>query len=285
MRKILVAGSTGQLGKWVARELKRRGHAVRALARDAGKLAEIELEEIVTADLTRPETLRGACDGVDAVISCAGASMNFNNFSDRKSFYEVDYHGNLNLLAEAKKAGVKKFVYVSLANADKLRQTEYADAHEKFVDELRSSGLDHTVVRPTGFFGFHLEILKFASKGRGMVIGSGGSKTNPIHESDVAAACVDALEKGSGELIVGGPDVFTRRETVELAFAALNRKPSLMSVPPWMFKLMISPLKLINPRIHALLDFGVAVTQIDVLAPKFGSERLSNYFEVAAKEL
>jgi hypothetical protein len=43
--------------------------------------------------------------------------------------------------------------------------------------------------------------------------------------------------------------------------------------------------KLINPRIHALLDFGVAVTQIDVLAPKFGSERLSDYFEVAAKEL
>lgn len=247
MKKILVAGSTGQLGKCVLRGLKRRGYAVRALARDAGKLAEIEIDEVVKADLTRPETLRGACDGVDALISCAGASMNVNNFGDRKSFYEIDYRGNLNLLAEARKAGVKKFVYVSLATADKLRQTEYADAHEKFVDELRASGLDHTVVRPTGFFGFHLEILKFASKGRGLLIGSGDSRTNPIHESDVAAACVDALGKGDDELIVGGPDVFTRRETVELAFAALNRKPSLMSVPPWTFKLMISPLKLINP--------------------------------------
>ncbi len=126
--------------------------------------------------------------------------MSFNNFGDRKSFYEVDYEGNMNLLAEAKKAAVKRFVYVSLANAGNLRQTEYADAHEKFVDELRASGLKHTVVRPTGFFGFHLEILKFASKGRGLVIGSGDHSTNPIHEADVAAAYVFALEKDKGTL-------------------------------------------------------------------------------------
>lgn len=285
MRKILVAGSTGQLGKCVLRELNGRRYAVRALARDAGRMAGLEVDGVVIADLTKPETLRGACDGVDAVISCAGAAMSFNRFGDRRSFYEVDYRGNLNLLGEAKKAGVKKFVYVSLSSADKLRQTEYADAHEKFVDELRSSSLDHTVVRPTGFFGIHLEILKFASKGRGLVIGSGDCRTNPIHEADVAAACVEALEKVDDELIVGGPDVFTRRETVELAFTVLNRQPSLVSVPPWAFKLMINPLKLINRRIHALMDFGVAVSQIDVMAPKFGSQRLSDYFGVAAKEL
>ena len=102
MKKVLVAGATGQLGRLVAKELKGCGYAVRAVARNAGKLTGLGIDDVVTGDLTKPETLSGIGDGVDAVISCAGASMNINDFSDRKSFYEVDYQGNLNLLGEAK---------------------------------------------------------------------------------------------------------------------------------------------------------------------------------------
>ncbi|HEX8999478.1 MAG TPA: SDR family oxidoreductase [Blastocatellia bacterium] len=285
MAKILVAGASGQLGKHVARELKLRGYAVRAIARDAGKLASLGIEEAVTADLTKPETMRGACDGVDAVISCAGASMNINDFKDRQSFYEVDYQGNLHLLNEARKANVDKFVYVSLAGAENLRQTEYADAHEKFVEALRASEVKNVVIRPTGFFGFNLELLKFAAKGRGLVVGKGHCKTNPIHEADVATACVDALESETSDIPAGGPEIFTRRETVEMAFAALNRKPSIVSIPPGLFKLMVAPLKLFNRRIYALMDFGIAVTQVDSIAPVVGSRNLRRYFEEAVKSL
>jgi uncharacterized protein YbjT (DUF2867 family) len=283
MRKALVAGATGQLGKCVLTELKQRGYAVRAIARDAGKLAGLGIDETVTADLTEPETLRGVADGVEFVISCAGATMNMNNFGDRKSFYEVDHQGNRNLLAEAKRAGVKKFVYVSLACADQLRRTEYADAHEKFVEDLRASGMPHTVVRPTGFFGFMLEILKFAGKGRGILIGDGACRTNPIHQADVAAACVEAVESNQPEMAVGGPDVLTRRQITEQAFDVLQRKPNVMSISPGVFKLIISPLRLVNRRIHALMDFGIAVTQIDVVAPAYGSRQLRTYFEDAVR--
>lgn len=286
IQKVLVAGATGQLGKAVVAELKRRGYWVKACGRDARKLQalkqEFGVEEIAAVDLTDANTLQGGCSQIDAVISCAGASMSMNNFGDRKSFYEVDYHGNLNLLAEAGKQRVSKFVYVSLAEADKLRQTEYADAHEKFVEALRASSLRHAIIRPTGFFGFHLEILKFAAKGRGMLIGSGDCRTNPVHEAEVARACVDGLESDEAEITVGGPEIFTRKETVEMAFAALNRPPKLMKFSPGMFKLMIAPLELFNRRIYALMEFGIAVTQIDVIAPVAGSERLQSYFENAA---
>ena len=285
MAKILVAGASGQLGKYVARELNLRGYAVRAIARDAGKLASLGIKEAVTADLTKPETMRGVCDGVDVVISCAGASMNINDFKDRQSFYEVDYQGNLHLLNEARKANLDKFVYVSLAGAENLRQTEYADAHEKFVEALRASEVKNVVIRPTGFFGFNLELLKFAAKGRGLVVGKGHCKTNPIHEADVATACVDALESETSDIPAGGPEIFTRRETVEMAFAALNRKPSIVSIPPGLFKLMVAPLKLFNRRIYALLDFGIAVTQVDSIAPVVGSRNLRRYFEEAVKSL
>lgn len=282
MRNVLVAGATGQLGQAVLRELQQGGYLTQALARDARKLAGVAVDKVTVADLTKPETLRQVCANVDAVISCAGAAMNVNDFGNRASFYEIDYQGNLYLLAEAERAGVAKFVYVSLAEADTLRHTEYADAHEKFVEALRASGLSYTIVRPTGFFSFHLEILKFAQKGRGIIIGSGACRTNPIHEADVAAACVDALRKDVSELAVGGPEIFTRKETVELAFAVLQRPPRLLFVPPGVFKLMIAPLRLINRRIYALLDFGIAVTQLDVVAPAYGAQRLRDYFAVAA---
>ncbi len=283
MKKILLAGATGSLGVLVAKELKQKGYALLAVARQPAKLGFLNLGETIRADLTDPTSLQNICQNVDAVISCAGASMNVGNFSDKNSFYKVDYQGNLNLLEEAKKAKVKKFVYVSLAGVDKLRHVEYADAHEKFVEALQTSGLTYSVVRPTGFFSFLLELLTFAKRSFGVVMGDGSRKTNPIHEEDVARACVEALETNESEIVVGGPDVFTREETSLLAFEALGKKPRLIKVSPAMFKLMIAPLKLSNKRIHALMEFGVAVTQIDCVAPSYGTHHLKDYFEKHTK--
>ena len=79
-RKVLVAGATGQLGRAVVKELKQRGYWVKASGRDDRKLQvlkeELGADEVVTADITVPQSLKGICDQVDAVISCAGASMN-----------------------------------------------------------------------------------------------------------------------------------------------------------------------------------------------------------------
>ena len=110
-------------------------------------------------DLVQPATLEGLCEGQDAVVSCAGAVMQLGNWSDRRSFTEVDYGGNSNLLREAERAGVAKFVYVSLHSAQRFLGTEYARAHESFVGNLNRSKIAHTIVRPTGFFGFFREIL------------------------------------------------------------------------------------------------------------------------------
>lgn len=282
MSTILVAGASGQLGRCVIHELKQQGHRVRVLARQP---ANIEADEKVQADLTKPETLNGACTGVNAVISCAGASMNMRGFGNRQSFYQVDWQGNVNLLTEAQRQRVPKFVYVSLAHANKMRQVEYADAHARFAEALRESGLRYTIVSPTGFFGFLLEILKYAKQGHGVLIGDGGCRTNPIHEADVARACIEALTSNERELTVRGPEVFTRKEITELAFDVLGRPPKLMKVPSGVFKALIMPLKLINPRLHALMDFGIAVTQIDCVAPAYGTQRLQDYFTTTAPNL
>jgi uncharacterized protein YbjT (DUF2867 family) len=278
MKKILLAGGSGSLGRHVARELKRKGYWVRAVAREPSRLAALHLDEVIQADLTQADSLAGCCQDMDAVFSCAGASMKVGNFKDKASFYQVDYQGNLNLLKEAKQSGIKKFAYVSLAGAEKLRHTEYTDAHEKFVEALKSSGLDYTVIRPTGFFSFSLELLYFAKRGLGLLIGNGECKTNPIHDEDLAKGCMEALEGHQKEVLLGGPDILSRKEQTLLAFEVLAKKPRLRKISPGFFKLLISPLKLINPRIYALMDFGIAVTQIDAVAPAYGKKHLRDYF-------
>src|SRR5918998_418594 len=133
MKRVLVAGATGQLGRHVCGELKRRGYAVRALVRDGKKVGVIRgvADETHAGDLTLPETLKGACAGVDAVVSAAAAPLSLD-FKERGATHRgVDYLGNKNLLAEAVAAGVGKFVYVSVYGAARLRGLDYVDAHEE----------------------------------------------------------------------------------------------------------------------------------------------------------
>lgn len=283
MRKVLVAGATGTLGRAVVRRLKGQGHWVRGLGRSVPRLRGLPLDETFEGDLTDPESLRGCCDGVDAVLSCAGAPMQITDLGDRRSFEAVDFAGNRNLLTEARRVAVGQFVYVSLHAADRLLATEYARAHERFVALLRESGVPSTVVRPTGFFSVFGEVLHMARKGRGVLIGSGEARTNPVHEEDVAAVCVEALDRQEVDIAVGGPEVMSRRRIAELAFEVLGTRPRLTSIPPWMFHTLVAPARLWNRRLHALMVFGAAVSVVDVVAPAVGQRDLRSYFrELAA---
>jgi len=276
MERVLVAGASGQLGRHVVDELRRRGYRVRALSRRPERLAG-RADETVRGDLLDPASLSAACEGVDVVFSCAGASMDLNDPRDRRGPLEVDWRGNRNLLEAARGAGVRRFAYVSVYGGEMMRHLGYTDAHERFVDDLVISGLEHTVIRPTGFFSFFGEMVKMARRGRGIVIGSGEARTNPIHEADLAVVCADALAGGAGEVPVGGPETLTRAEIVQLAFRALGRPPKLTRMPPGFFRAAAVVARPLNRRLAALLAFGAAVSQVDCVAPAHGTHRLEDY--------
>ena len=85
MKRILLAGASGQLGRHVIHELKEHGYAVRAITRTAAKLRDTAADEIHETDLFDTHKMGWIADGCDAVISCAGASMNMNAWRDRRS--------------------------------------------------------------------------------------------------------------------------------------------------------------------------------------------------------
>jgi uncharacterized protein YbjT (DUF2867 family) len=194
---------------------------------------------------------------------------------------EVDFGGNANLLEVARTSGVSRFVYVSLFGARTMLRTEYAAAHERFVGALAGSGLPHTVVRPTGFFGFFREMLDMAARGRVLLIGDGSAHTNPVDERDVAIACADAILSEEREVAIGGPEVLSRRRIAELAFEALGKPARISSISVGAFGALTAPIGLINRRLQALCAFGAAVSTIDCIAPRSGHRTLAAYFAEA----
>jgi uncharacterized protein YbjT (DUF2867 family) len=274
--RVLVAGATGYLGGFVAREFKKRGHFVRALARYPKKLDHMktDLDEIVEGQVTDPESIKNICDGIEIVFSSIGITKQKGPLT----FKDVDYQGNVNLLEAAKRAGVKKFVYVSVFNGPNLLYLDIIKAHEDFVDELKASGLDYSIIRPTGYFSDMGEFFNMAKRGRIYIIGSGLTRVNPIHGADLAVVCVDASYSENQEIDVGGPETFTYREICELAFKILDKPVKITSVPSGLVWFLVAAVRLFSRHKGELIAFFTTAMTNDVVAPATGTHLLQDYY-------
>ena len=146
--KVLLAGAFGNLGADILKKLVADGHEVVAadmMERDLGIEKNYTFKKI---DVTAPETLKGICDGCETVITTVGLTKG----SATVTPYEIDYQGNLNLLNEAKAAGVKNFTFISVIKADKAPHIPMLHAKAMFEDELKKSGISYVIHRPTGYF-------------------------------------------------------------------------------------------------------------------------------------
>lgn len=282
--KVLVAGATGYLGRFVVRELKARGYWLRALARNAERLAEPgpflapavrdRIDDLFVAEVTRPETLVGLCDGIDVVFSSVGMTRQ----KDKLTFHDVDYQGNKNILDRALEASVTKFIYVSVYNAHLMEQLAIIRAHEDFVRDLQGCGLPHTVVRPTGYFSDIGEYFRMAKSGRAYLIGDGKNRLNPIHGADLAPVCADAITGNDPEVPAGGPAIYSQNEVAELAFSILGEPPKITRIPTWLASTATWVMGLFNRHAADLFDFFVTAGQYENVAPCFGTHTLDDYF-------
>ncbi len=277
MANVLVAGASGGVGKAIIQELNQHQHSIRALVRNQAKLGALSINEVVVADARNPAPLKGACDGLDVVISVLGASLQLGRSERNATYWDVDYQANQNLLAEAQQAGVRKFIYVSVFKAQEVKGSAYFEAHAAFENELKRSGLDYAIVRPTGIYYIFDEFVKLARRGIIPLFGDGSANTNPIDEHDVARVCVAAIEGTQTVYDIGGPEVFSRREISELCFKVLGKKPRFIKYPIGLMRLLIKPLKLFDQRLFDLLDFAILVNHTDFVAPRVGRSKLENY--------
>jgi uncharacterized protein YbjT (DUF2867 family) len=182
------------------------------------------------------------------------------------------------LLQVAKSAGAKKFIYVSVLNGPKLTHLAIVKAHEDFVDELKASGMDYAILRPTGYFSDMGEFFDMARKGRVYLFGSGSNSVNPIHGADLAVSCVDAVEGHQQEIDVGGPETLTWHEVAELAFETQGKPAKITCVPIWVIKSVVNITKLFNRHQGELMAFLSTMMTSRVVAPATGTHTLREHY-------
>ena len=277
MQNILLAGSTGYLGIYIARELHKKGYDFKAIARNPENLMQndIKANEVIAAELTKPESISDYCKDIDVVISAVGITRQ----KDGLTYMDVDYQANLNLLQEAKKWGVKKFIYMSALNGEKLRHLKICAAKELFAEQLKNSGIDYCIIHPNGFFSDMSEFFHMAKRGKVYLFGNGELKMNPIHGEDLAAACIDAIDKPDKEIQIGGPETLTHNEIASIAFNILGEKPRIAHIPNWVRVAILRLVRLFTgSKIYGPIEFFMTVMAMDMIAPKYGKHTLKEHF-------
>ena len=279
--KILLAGATGYLGQYILAELLKKEYPTRIVVRNKAKIAPALLThpllEVVEAEVTQPQTLQGVCKGVSKVISTVGITRQ----KDGLTYEQVDYGANKNLLDEALREGVQKFVYVSVFKGEMMRHIAIGAAKERFVDALKVSGIDYCIVRPSGFYSDMGNFLKMAKGGKVRLFGKGQYTMNPIHGEDLAEVCVTQLASAEKEVNVGGAEVFTHTEIARLAFEVLHKPVKISYSPDWLRRFILKIGKYLMPKsAYGTVEFVFTVMAMDSVTPlKVGKHRLKAHFE------
>lgn len=277
-QRVLAVGATGYLGKFVVKELKACGYWVRALSRNHERIEPVRqyVDEVILAEATKPETIKGLCKDIDIVFSSLGITRQ----KDGLTYMDVDYQANRNVLNEALIDNVTKFMYISVLNSDRLRHLEIVKAKERFAQELREADIEHIIVRPNGFFSDMAEFLTMAKRGRVYLIGKGEFRANPLHGADLAEACVKWFGSNGGEFDIGGPEILTQNEIALQAFEALKKEPKITCIPLWVKNLIVKFARILTPaKTYGPLEFFMTVLAMDMVAPTYGQHTIKEYFK------
>lgn len=279
--RILLAGATGYLGQFITQELVEQGYETKIVVRNKNKVKlKASNLEIIEAEVTKADTLKDICKNVDIAISTVGITRQ----KDGLTYMDVDFQANVNLIDEAKKNGVKKFIYISVLNGEKLRHLKICEAKEKLGDYLKSSGLDYCIIRPNGFFSDMADFLKMAKGGKVYLFGDGELKLNPIHGKDLAKEVVNVIDQDKKEFNIGGPDLLSQNEIAELALKAYGKKINIVHLPDWIRKFVLWNVRTFtSSKIYGSIEFFMTTMVMDMQAPQFGNERLKDFFSNEAK--
>lgn len=231
---ILVTGASAPVGRSVAEQLVAAGHPVRVLTRAPETASLPAGVEVVAGDLSAPETLPPALDGVSAVFLQAYVPGFAPGF-----------------VAAARAAGVRRVVFQSsgaVQDGVAEQPTSIGAFHAAVEQALKESGLEWTFLRLEMYAANALiwaievaEQIKAGDVVRGPYAEASGS---PLHETDLAAVGVAALttEGHAGATYhLTGPQSLTHREQVRLIGEAIGRPLRYEELAPEVARQQMNP--------------------------------------------
>lgn len=209
---ILVVGATGSLGGTITRRLLERGHAVRALVREASPHTDLEQAgaEVVFGDLTDEPSINAACQGIERIVATATAAAR----GGADTIDGVDRNGYSSLIDAAEAQSIEQFLFVSAHGFELDSPLVLARAKANTEALLAQSTMGFTVLRPALFMQAWISMVVGAQLEAGpqlTVIGDPGRKYGFVSARNVADLALATL---------GNPRAL--RQTIPLSAAAVS---------------------------------------------------------------
>jgi nucleoside-diphosphate-sugar epimerase len=252
----LVTGATGFTGSHLARELQRRGYAVRALARpgsDTSGLTDYGIE-LCEGELVDPADVTRAMQGVGVVYHIAAAYREAKH--PDAYYFDVNVGGTKHILDAARSEGVFRVVHCSTAGVHGRVTTIPADENapmnpgdvyqdsklegERVAMAEFKRGLPGVVFRPVGIYGpgdtRFLKLFRGIARGRFPMFGSGEVLYHLTYIDDLVDGIILCGEepKALGEtFLLAGPRYTTLNELVRLVAQAVDRPTPRGRLPLW----------------------------------------------------
>jgi len=243
---VTVFGGSGFLGRSVVRALARRDYRIRVAVRrpelagflqPLGKVGQIHA---VQANLRYPASVEAAMRDSHVAINLVGILAE----GGAQTFDAVQGKG-AGTVAQAASAVGARVVHISAIGADENSPARYARAKADGEKAVLAATPSATIMRPSVIFGPEDQFTnRFAALGRISpmlpLIGGGLTKMQPVYVGDVATAVADAVDgkaRAGATYELGGPEVLTMREIMEIILATTYRDRMLVSLPFGLAKL------------------------------------------------
>ncbi len=238
---ITVFGGSGFIGRYLVRELCRRGWRVRVAVRRphlavnlkvSGEIGQIQ---IVQANLRDEASVARAVEGAHGIVNLVGVL-----FEDgRQTFDGLMAQGAASVARAAASAGAARLVHISANGASAQSPSAYARAKAAGEADVRAAFPGAVILRPSIVFGPEDDFFnKFAAMARCApalpLIGGGHTRFQPVFAGDVARAIAGALEQDAApgrDFVLAGPRAYSFRELLDITMSAAGRRRALVNLP------------------------------------------------------
>ena len=261
---IFLAGGTGFVGGHVRQALLDKGHGIRLLVHKKGVGDQPGVEE-VEGDATLPSSFAGAVKGCDAAINLIGIIREAPGRG--VTFQRLHVEATRNIVNAAREGGVKRHLQMSALGTRADSPARYFKSKFQAEVEVRGSGLDYTIFRPSIIFGPKDDFInKLAGLMRLLpampVIGDGEYQMQPISADDVARCFVEALEKPEtvGQTYeLCGPDRLSYNALLDTIGRAIGKNRVAKVKNP------LALMRLVVPLLEGFSFFPITSDQITML--------------------
>ncbi len=242
---VTIYGGSGFVGRYIARRMAMEGWRVRVATRRPNEAMFVKpygtvgQVEPILCNVRDDASVASAMQGADAVINCTGTF----DMGGKNNFEAVQADGAERIARLAAEAGVANMVHISAIGADEDAASEYSQTKAQGEANVLEHMPNAMILRPSIMFGAEDKFFnRFASMSRlgpiVPVIGA-GTKFQPVYVDDVAAAAVKgALGEASGVYELGGNDVLSFRELVQMTLNVIQRRKMIVNIPFWIARIM-----------------------------------------------